>query len=179
MARPPGTGLKLTEELRTKFLALIEAGIPPARASAQIGVDHRTVKRTAGLDPTFAEAIRAAEEIAVAPVEDKLMEMALSGHFDSIKLILQSRAASRWAPAPKRTELTVSGTVELAPAGSTNEDRINELLRRLQERAELAGDIEDAEVVEQRALPPPSTLDVDHVPQERVLAGHDGMELSE
>lgn len=158
--RPAGSGLKMTEELRLKYCTHIEGGKTGPEAAQLVGVDYRTVKRTAKLDPTFADAIAAAQEVACAPIVNKLREMALGGHFDSIRLWLQTYGGPQHQPPAKRTELEVKGGIALE-TGATVTDRIRELMERMSERQAELAEVIDVEVVSPPALTTPDTEAVD------------------
>lgn len=81
-------GAEFDAGAKARYIQLIRRGRPPRLAAEDIGFTYATVRKHAGLDPDFAEAMVEAGYASIEPVEEVLRDKALEGDMSAIKMVL-------------------------------------------------------------------------------------------
>jgi hypothetical protein len=148
-------GRGFTPDKIADYLALLANRVQPTAAAKIVGVTMQTVRDYRAKDPAFIEAERQSRADSVAPVVDKLYELAMDGHMTAILFLLQNADPDNFKDMRQlsktvKHEGTVTHTLEAGPAL----ERIHVLEARLADRAamrqgELAPPVIEAELVDE------------------------------
>lgn len=87
---------KFTPIKRKAYLELLEKGGRRVASANSIGLHYGSIRNYLKHCPEFQDEIDQAEMDACEGVENKLFELALSGHFASIVFWLLNRSKGRW-----------------------------------------------------------------------------------
>lgn len=90
--------LKLTQLKKDAYLDAIRQGKGRCLAAESVGLCRSTIAKGLRADPAFAAALDEAELVALDPVEDKLLELAMrgNGNLGALLAILYNRNPARW-----------------------------------------------------------------------------------
>lgn len=131
-------GRGFTPDKQADYLALLAQRVQPAKAAEMVGVAMRTIRDYRGKDPAFVEAETQARADSVAPVVDKLYELAMEGHMTAILFVLQNADPDNWKDMRRvEKKVTHGGSVQLEAGQSLQ--NIAKYQAILAERAALRG----------------------------------------
>lgn len=85
---------------RAAYLDLISRGYRPTTASKMVYTTMRTIRRTRERDPFFARAEAEAMAAPIDLVEEKLIELAVAGDIQAIKLYMGAMKPEQYRPTP-------------------------------------------------------------------------------
>jgi hypothetical protein len=145
-------GNGFTPDKQADYLALLAQRIQPTKAAAMVEVSMASIRNHRAKDPAFIEAEAQARADSIAPVVDKLYDLAMDGHMTAILFLLQNAAPDEWKDM-RQMKKTVqhTGTVTHELEAGQSLARIAQLQATLTERAAL------------RAGPDPNVIDVDPI----------------
>lgn len=92
---------KFTEKKRQAYLEALRKGARLGAAAASVGMNADYIRKLRKSDADFADECESAEAAACEPLETKLYEMALSGHYAALIEWLHNRAGHRWRDSRK------------------------------------------------------------------------------
>ncbi len=146
-------GNGFTPDKQADYLALLAQRVQPTKAAAMVEVSMAAIRNHRAKDPAFPEAEAQARADSIAPVVDKLYDLAMDGHMTAILFLLQNAAPDEWKDM-RQMKKTVqhTGTVTHELEAGQSMQRIAALEATLRERAVLRGELPppviDVEVVE-------------------------------
>lgn len=133
-----------------KYIANLAKGLRISESCRRAGVSYNAIQKKRMSDPEFIKREKDAEQLASEPVENSLWDAAINGNVPAAVKWLEKRAPERW-PSDK-TIIETKSTLEL-DAGAHIQNIIA-LMAKLQQRAELHGEVIDVEAVEPNQLGP-------------------------
>lgn len=136
--RPP-----TPDEVVERYLIALRAGRTYAEAAKLAGTSYSAMLARRNVDPAFAEEVRKAWDEGTSKYEQKINEVAISGHYNALLAVLKSRDSARWSE--KQTL-----TVEQAPQVDRADHMavIVGLLEKLERRARALGEVVDVPALE-------------------------------
>jgi hypothetical protein len=145
-------GRGFTPDKQADYLALLAQRVQATKAAEMCDVSMQAVRNHRAKDPAFVEAEAHARAESIAPVVDKLYDLAMDGHMTAILFLLQNAAPDEWKDM-RQMKKTVqhTGTVTHEVEAGQSLQRIAALEATLRDRAvargELAPPVIDVEVV--------------------------------
>ena len=130
---------RFSHESQLAFIRMLSSGKSRFEAGRALNVSAYSVRQLIKEDQAFREAVLLAEEEASEPVEGVLYACAMEGQPWAVKMWLERRAPSRWAPSNTGT-------------GGTEQVTMNVSLMTLQERLETRKQAIEGTVVPQGEL---------------------------
>lgn len=134
----------LTADKFGRYLKNLENGMRISKAAEKAGLSYQSVLKRRKTDPEFIQREKDAEAIAAEPVENSLYDAAVNGNVPAATKWLEKRAPDRW-PSDK-TVIETKATLELD--ATDHIQNIIAMMAKLQQRAELQGEVIDVEVIE-------------------------------
>lgn len=155
----PRPGLvKFDAEAKTQAIELAATGMTMNRVAAALGFDRTTIWRHVQNDPEFSAAWSQATESNVDDVEQKLLELAKSGHFPAMQMYLRARRPDVYQERrDPSTVVAIGGQAQVAVLGQ-GESLDDRLRSQMQEFLSLGGSMAEL------GLPDPNIIDVEVVP---------------
>lgn len=137
--RPP-----TPDEVFERYLIALRAGKTYAEAAKLAGTSYDVTLKRRNIDPNFDAAVRLAWDEGTSRYEEKINEVAISGHYNALLAVLKSRDSARWS---EKQTLTVEQTPEIDRTDHIA--TIVGMLKKLEQRALLRGDVIDIPAIEQ------------------------------
>lgn len=137
--RPP-----IAEDVWERVLVGLRAGLSYAQAAKEAGTAYRTLADKRNADPTFARASALAFEEGTSRFEEKMYELADTGHYNALLSTLKARSPERWSDKLAVEQKT---SVEIDPANRI--ESILGLIEKLKLRSDWPVEYIEAEVVEE------------------------------
>ncbi len=100
-----GRPVKFNDKAQERYLDGLAKGMRRTQAALAAGVTLRCVDYFAVENVEFQKLSNDAEIAACDPLETKLYEMALKGHFPSLKFWLTNRSPNRWSDTKAPTQI--------------------------------------------------------------------------
>lgn len=132
------------EDVWARVLIGLRAGLSYVAATREAGTAYKTFTEKRKADPMFAEAAASAFEEGTARFEDKMYELADTGHYNALIATLKARSPERWSD---KLQVEQTTTVEIDPQNRIGS--IVAIMAKLQERSALyGGDYIDVKALE-------------------------------
>jgi hypothetical protein len=139
-----------SRDKRMLYLAYLEKGVKRTVAAERAGVSYTTVKYWRRVDPEFLRAEAEVEETFLDNVEDVVRQLAQANDLKAALTILERRRPEVWAP---RKEVHVEHTLQFAGSLEQRMERITALMEAAQRPALEPLVWDDADVIDDPALP--------------------------